>query len=213
MKGSSGGAGREPVNHAPLTHELPQPHKYTHTPPLSHTNIHTHTYTKKVGSVLSAFPTMISITLAVVFFLIGMAYRSAIAPLRCVVACVSIDNSYVTTESAAPPSPRCGALALCFVRAGTKCLCPQREVPGLRTGGHRSLPSTHTLTYIYLCAHAHTHLHTHSSVLTIALTLGVVYGLAILVYQHGGLDALGVRSLSQVRKDSQHSVIICFGGA
>ena len=41
--------------------------------------------------------------------------------------------------------------------------------------------------------------HKNSSVLTIALTLGVVYGLAVVVYQHGGLDALGIRSLSQVR--------------
>ncbi len=34
--------------------------------------------------------------------------------------------------------------------------------------------------------------------MTIALTLGVVYGLAVAVYQHGGLDALGLRALSQV---------------
>lgn len=61
---------------------------------------------------------------------------------------------------------------------------------------------TQTLCLMYALSQAPTTStqtkHKHSSVVTIALTLGVVYGLAVMVYQHGGLDALGVRSLSQV---------------
>jgi hypothetical protein len=48
------------------------------------------------------------------------------------------------------------------------------------------------------------------SVCTISLTLGVVYGLAILVYQDGALDWLGWRPLGQVGNIAWLPIVMCF---